>query len=110
MKGGRLLATCTKCFVWKVSCQTGGAGGRKKKTKKIHETTDSGETSEEDVRGRGWLERHSTITKVGPPIHARPPAADVGIPQTTQRTTTRNAGIEAKKRIERSCEYLMNFF
>ena len=115
-KGGRHLDTCGECFRRKVSCRTGGAGGRKKR-KSVEESTDSGEGTEDDAGGRGWLERHSTkvgphgtTTKVGPPTHAKPTgAATEGTKAKAEtrnepmirRTTTRNAGLVAKKRIER---------
>ena len=67
------MDTCAECFGRKMSCWTGGMGGRKVK-KSAREMTDSGESSEEDERGRGWMTRHST-TKVGPPRHAKPKGA-----------------------------------
>jgi len=115
-KGGRHLDACAECFGRKVSCRTGGAGGRKKR-KNVEESTDSGQSTEDDAGGRGWLERHSTKVgphgtsiKVGPPTHAKPTgAATEGTKAKAEtrnepmirRTTTRNAGLVAKKRIER---------
>jgi len=110
-KGGRLLDACSECFGRKVSCQTGGMGGRKSK-KSAREMTDSREISEEDERGRGWMAKHS-MTKVGPPRHAKATGAmteDTNVAANAmdqpppRRTTARNAGLIAKKRLERYCE------
>src|SRR5882672_9189266 len=114
-KGGRLLDACAECFRRKVSCWSGGTGGRKAK-KSTREMMDSGESSEEDERGRGWMTRHS-MTKVGPPRHAKPKGAmtedtSAAVHTTEQPkprwTTARNAGLIAKKRLERYCELLFN--
>jgi len=77
-KGGWLLDACAECFRRKVSCRTGGVGGRKKR-KNVDDTSDSGESTEDDAGGRGWLERYSTnkagpygtTTKVRPPTHMK---------------------------------------
>ena len=51
----------------KLSCQMGGTVGRKRKGA---EEEDAGDSSESDGRGRGWLEKFSTL-KVGPSRHVK---------------------------------------
>jgi len=66
----------------------GGMGGRKiKKTTKEQGMMDSGESSEDYERGKGWLEKHS-MRKVGLSTHARP---------TRVTTEERNVAIDMGK-------------
>jgi len=107
-KGGEPLEACEGCYNRKLSCQMEGRGRR---TKRIMEKTgaknprDSSESEEEsNVSRKEWL-RHFSTMKVSPLRHAKPAAeprrASLGAKVTGHRTTSRLAGIEAKKQLHK---------
>src|SRR5882724_2089686 len=102
-KGGELLEACEGCYTRKLSCRTGGRGRRTKKivgktgAKNLRESSKSEEES--NASRKEWLRNFSTM-KVGPPRHAKPAKprrASPGAKVTSHRTTSRLAGLEAKK-------------
>ena len=116
-KGGQPLDACAGCFRQKLSCQTGGMGGRRKfvKGKQSADSRESSESDEEsDVSGKDWLARFSTM-KVGPPRHikatkgatnATATPTDTRTKLTGQRATVRAAGMAAKNRIDKLGEFI----
>src|SRR5882724_9921400 len=107
-KGGELLEACKGCYNLKLSCQTGGRGGRtknimeKRGAKKLRDSSESEEES--NVSGKEWLRNFSTM-KVGPLRHAKPAEsrrASPGAKVTGHRMTSRLAGLEAKKWLHNS--------
>jgi len=76
-KGGEPLVACEGCYMRKLSCRTGGMGGRSQKvmgkrgTKKPRDSSESDEES--NVSGKEWL-RNFSMMKVGPPRHVKPTA------------------------------------
>ena len=98
------MEACKGCYTRKLSCQTGGRGGRNKKVmekrgaKKLRESSKSKE--ERNVSGKECLRNFSTM-KVGPPRHVKHVAklrlAILGAKVTGCRTTSRPAGLEAKR-------------
>ena len=63
---------------------------------------------ESNTSGRKWLKKFSTM-KVEPPKHIKPAAklrhASSGAKLTSHRTTSRVAGLEAKKKLNRLHEF-----
>ena len=102
------MEACEGCYTQNLSFQMGGRGGRTKKgmeEKGAKKPRDSSESKEESNASRKeWLKNFSTM-KVGPPRHAKPAAelrrASPGAKVTGRRTTSRPAGLEAKKRLHR---------
>jgi len=75
---------------------------------------ESSESDEEGNEGRWeWLTRFSTM-KVGPLKHARPATKTkclgLRVRVTTHRMMSRQAGLEAKKRLKRLCEFPLGAF
>ena len=78
----------------------------KRGTKKLRNSSKSDEES--NVSGKEWL-RSFSMMKVGPPRHVKPMAelkrvaepkrASLGAKMTSQRTTSRPAGLEAKRQL-----------
>jgi len=113
-KGGELLEACEGCYMRKLSCQTGGRGGRSQKVMEKRGTKKLGNSSESDeeskANGKEWL-RSFSMMKVGPPRHVKPTAelkpaaepkpASPGAKMTSRRTTSRPAGLEAKRRLHK---------
>ena len=68
------MEACKGCYIQKLSCQTGGRGGRKKKVlekrgaKKLRESSKSKEES--NTSRKEWLRNFSTM-KVRPLRHAK---------------------------------------
>jgi len=68
------LEACEGCYTCKLSCQTGGRGGRnkrhleKKGAKKLRDSSESEE--ERNTSGKEWLRNFGTM-KVGPPRHVK---------------------------------------
>jgi len=73
-KGGELLEACEGCYTQKLSCRTGGRGGRNQKIMEkrgAKKPRDSSESEEESNASRKeWLRNFSTM-KVGPPRHVK---------------------------------------
>jgi len=74
--------------------------------KKSRERSESEEES--NTSGREWLKKFSTM-KVGPPWHLKPVAelrcSSLGAKLTSHRTTSRLAGLEAQKWLNRHREF-----
>ena len=98
------MEACEGCYTRKLSCWTGGRGGRKKKVlekrgaKKLRESSESEEES--NMSRKEWLKTFSTM-KVRPPRHIKhvdlPRQASLGAKLTSCRMTSRPVGLEAKK-------------
>jgi len=111
-KGAEPLEACEGCYTRKLSCQMRGRGGRTKKSmekrgaKKLRDSRESKEES--NASGKEWLKNFSTM-KVGPPRHAKPAAkprqASLGAKVTCCRTTSRLAGLEAKRWLHKLREF-----
>src|SRR5882724_4552687 len=113
-KGGEPLEACEGCYTRKLSFRTGGRGGRSQKVMGKRGTKKPGNSSKSDeesrANGKEWLRSFSTM-KVGPPRHVKPTAepkraaelkrASLGAKMTSRRTTSRLAGLEAKRRLHR---------
>jgi len=108
IKGGQALEACLGCFRQKLSCRTGGAG-RRKKAAEEKDANDEGS----DGSGKQWMLKFSTM-KVGPPKAAKPARDSTDMGERHLRTVgkvasprrqIRTAGVEAKQRLERYCEW-----
>ena len=108
------MNACAGCFSQKLSCQTGGVGGKKKKAAEEKDACKLSESSKSDRSGMGWLEQFSTM-KVGPTRHVKESADTLGKrlgrkeEVISQMGMTRTVGLVAKRRLERYSECHQSF-